>query len=107
MNELREKLLRGMLDLVMLRLIAEQPTHGYNIISSIRKRYGVYFSASTVYPMLSALEKEGYFKSQWNTQTDRPRKIYVITEKGKMMLGHGQTELETIVKPLIQVRVNE
>lgn len=119
MNELREKLLKGMLNIVVLRLIADQPTYGYNIISSIRKRYGVYFGPSTIYPILCALEKKGYLKSEWTypitdhprspkptTPLLRPRKIYVITEKGKTLLGCGQTELETIVKPLIQVRAN-
>ena len=105
MNELREKLLKGMLDIVVLRLIAETPTHGYHIIDTVRKRYQVYFGPSTIYHLLCDLEKKGYVKSQWNTETDRPRKTYTITLKGKTLLGCGQTELETIVKPLIQVRV--
>ena len=104
MNELREKLLKGMLDLVVLRLIVEKPTHGYEIIITIKKRYRIYLGPSTIYPMLCDLEKKGYIKSQWNI-SGRPRKMYAITEKGKTLLGCGQTELESIVKPLIQVKV--
>jgi len=115
MNELREKLVKGMLDIVMLRIIADQPTHGYKIIKTIQQRYDLYFGPSTIYPMLNVLEKEGYVKSQWEfpsskhkfgKPTDKPCKTYTITLKGKTRLGCGQTELETIVKPLIQVRAN-
>ena len=101
MNEFREKLLKGMLDTITLKLIAENPTHGYHIIAAVRKRYQIYFGASTVYPMLCNLEKKGYVKSQWNMNGKKPCKIYAITEKGKTLLDCSQTELEMIVKPLI------
>jgi len=104
MKDLREKMLKGMLDLHVLRLIAEQSTHGYKIIKTLRKRFHVYFGPSTIYPLLNTLEKKGYVKSQWQLHPDRPRKTYIITEKGKTLLGCGQRELEIIVKPLIKVK---
>jgi len=101
-GEFREKLLKGMLDTITLKLIAENPTHGYHIITAIRKHYQIYFGASTIYPLLCNLEKKGYIKSQWNMNGKKPCKIYVITEKGKTMLKYSRIELETFVKPLIQ-----
>lgn len=44
-----EKLLKGVLDIVVLRLINEHGSiHGYQIIKTIRQRYGIYFSPSTL-----------------------------------------------------------
>lgn len=106
MVKVREKLLKGMLDIVVLRLINEHGTiHGYEIIKTIRQRYGVYFSPSTIYPLLAHLEKIGYVKSEWvMAQGKRPIKTYVLTVKGKTEMETSQTELKVIVMPLCTVQ---
>jgi len=57
MKEVQTKLMRGLLDLVVLQFLRVHPMHGYKIITSIRKNFGVYFGPSTIYPMLSELGK--------------------------------------------------
>lgn len=104
--KVREKLLKGMLDIVVLRLINEHGfLHGYEIIKTIRQRYGVYFSPSTIYPLLAQLERKGYVESEWRmAETKRPIKTYTLTVKGKTEMETSQTELKIIVMPLCTVQ---
>jgi DNA-binding PadR family transcriptional regulator len=57
-KKVQVKLTRGLLDLIVLQFLSAQPMHGYQIITQIRKTFGVYFGPSTVYPLLNALEKK-------------------------------------------------
>ena len=65
MRKAEIKLVRGLLDLVVLGLLKEKSIHGYGVITSIRRNFGVYFGPSTIYPLLGDLETKGYIKSQW------------------------------------------
>ena len=57
-KEVSTKLTKGLLDLIILQFVSTQPMHGYQIITKIRKNFGVYFGPSTVYPLLNTLEKK-------------------------------------------------
>ena len=94
------KLMRGLLDLVVLQFLRAQPMHGYQIITSLRKQFGVYFGPSTIYPLLSVLEENGYIKSHWDLENDRPRKVYGITPQGTELLGCTEDSLTHIYRKL-------
>jgi DNA-binding PadR family transcriptional regulator len=74
--------------------------HGYQIISQIRKSFGVYFGPSTVYPLLGTMEKKGYVASEWNMENDRPRKVYRLTNEGQSMLNFTENSLNLIIKKI-------
>jgi len=74
--------------------------HGYQIITSIRKNFGVYFGPSTIYPLLNTLEKKGFVKSEWNMNTERPRKIYSLTSNGQNMLNFTEESLNLICRKM-------
>ena len=97
-KEAQTKLMKGLLDLVVLQLLSQQPMHGYQIITKIRKSFGVYFGPSTIYPLLGALEKKGQVRSVWNMETDRPRKIYSLTTDGQNMLNFTEESLNLICR---------
>ena len=59
-KEVSTKLMKGLLDLIILQFLSTEPMHGYQVITKIRKNYGVYFGPSTIYPLLGTLEKKGY-----------------------------------------------
>ena len=73
-KEVSNKLMKGLLDLIILQFLSNQPMHGYQIITKIRKNFGVYFGPSTVYPLLNTLEKKGFVKSEWNMNFDKTKK---------------------------------
>jgi DNA-binding PadR family transcriptional regulator len=85
----------GRLRLYLLRLLDEEPRHGYEVIRLLRDRFmGVYApSPGTIYPRLARLEEEGLVTHD----EENGRKVYRITEAGREELrkrGDELTELE-------------
>ncbi len=99
-KEVSTKLMKGLLDLIILQFLSTQPMHGYQIITKIRKNFGVYFGPSTIYPLLGTLEKKGLVDSQWNMNYERPRKIYRLTNNGRSMLNFTEDSLNMICRKL-------
>ena len=97
-KETQTKLTKGLLDMIVLQYLDKESMHGYQMITKIRKGFGVYFGPSTVYPLLGLLEKKGYVKSAWNMNTGRPRKVYSLTNDGKNVLSFTESSLNLIVK---------
>ena len=99
-KEVQAKLMKGLLDLIVLQFLNGQPMHGYQIITKIRKNFGVYLGPSTIYPLLATLEKKGYVNSEWNMHTERPRKIYKLTNEGFSLLNFTEDSLNFICRKI-------
>ena len=99
-KEASTKLMKGLLDLVVLQFLSTEPMHGYQVITRIRKNFGVYFGPSTVYPLLGTLEKKGYIDSHWDMNFERPRKVYRLTNDGKNMLNYTEDSLNMICRKI-------
>ena len=99
-KEISAKLTKGLLDIIILQLVSTQPMHGYQIITKIRKNFGVYFGPSTIYPFLNTLEKKGFLKSEWNMNFERPRRIYNLTSNGQNMLNFTEDSLNLICRKI-------
>ena len=106
LKEVETKLMRGLLDLIILKFLTRKPMHGYNIITSIRKNFGVYFGPSTIYPLLGVLEENGYIKSQWNLKCERPKKVYSLTPEGTNLLKSTEESLNHICRKLTSIGLN-
>jgi len=99
-KEVQLKLMKGMLDLIVLQYLDCQPMHGYEFISRIRKTFGVYFGPSTIYPILHTLEKKEYVESKWDHSNERPRKVYNITHEGQTFLNYTCDSLDFIFRKM-------
>jgi len=99
-KEVQVKLMKGLLDLIVLQFLNTQPMHGYQIITKIRKNFGVYFGPSTIYPLLNSLEKKGYVKSEWDMHNERPRKVYQLTTEGQNLLNFTEDSLNFICRKI-------
>jgi len=104
-KEVQSKLTKGLLDMIILDYVREEGAHGYQIITKIRKDFGVYFGPSTVYPLLGRLEKKGYLKSAWDMTAERPRKIYKLTTQGQELLSFTMNSLKLISKSVLNDNV--
>ena len=84
----------GRLRLYLLKLLAEEPRHGYDIIRALEDRFmGLYApSAGTVYPRLARLADEGLV----SVTEEEGRKVYAITDAGRAELAARSDELEDI-----------
>ncbi len=92
-KETQIKFTKNLLDMIILQHLEKQSMHGYQLLTSIRKDCGVYFGPSTIYPLLGLLEKKGVVQSAWNMTTERPRKIFYLTQKGKELLNATENSL--------------
>jgi DNA-binding PadR family transcriptional regulator len=99
-KEAQTKLTKGLLDMIILQYLNQESMHGYQLLTKIRKGFGVYFGPSTIYPLLGLLEKKGYVKSAWNMDTERPRKVYTLTNEGKVVLNFTENSLNLICKTM-------
>ena len=106
-KETQTKLTKGLLDMIILQYLQQEPMHGYQLITKIRKTFGVYFGPSTVYPLLGALEKKGYVTSTWNMDADRPRKVYQISNDGKSVLNFTENSLNAICRTMVTNNKNQ
>jgi PadR family transcriptional regulator, regulatory protein PadR len=97
-RDTESKLVKGLLDFIILQLLSTQPMHGYQIITQLRKSFGVYFGPSTIYPLLATLEKKNCIISEWNLDTQRPRKMYNITKDGQSQLTNTENSLMSICR---------
>jgi PadR family transcriptional regulator PadR len=101
-KQVQTKLTKGLLDLIVLQFLYSKPMHCYQIIIKIRRTFGVYFGPSTIYPLLSSLEKKGQVVSEWNTESERPRRVYELTEKGRSLLSYTENSLNLICKTIMK-----
>jgi DNA-binding PadR family transcriptional regulator len=99
-KDVQTKLTKGLLDLIVLEFLSSQPLHGYQIITKIRRTFGVYFGPSTIYPLLNSMEKHGYTKSEWDMTSERPRKVYNITIEGGHLINYTEDSLNFILRRL-------
>ena len=92
----------GELRFVILQLIAEKPSYGYEIIKAIGERLsGVYApSPGVVYPTLTMLEEEGFATV---AATDGAKKLYTITEAGREELKANKSLVDAIFARIAQV----
>jgi len=96
-NHFAKKIVKGMLDHVILEALTEHPCHGYGLIQLVRKKYRVYFGPSTMYPLLNQLEELGFIKSAWSLNGGRPQKQYSLTPKGFAELTLQRRDIEMIL----------
>ena len=81
---------QGTLDLLLLKIIAVQPTHGYAIAQRLQQisREIVQVPGGSLYPALHRLENRGLVKSEWReTDNGRDAKFYRLTRKGRAHLN--------------------
>jgi DNA-binding PadR family transcriptional regulator len=91
----------GELRLVLLKLIADEPRHGYQLIKAVEElTQGAYApSPGVVYPTLSLLADEGAVKE---TEGEGSRKAFAVTEQGQAELTEKAAEVERIVARLTE-----
>lgn len=82
-------LLKGTLDVLILRTLGWQPMHGYAISRFIREQSGDVFRVEegALYPALRRLEERGLIEGEWAvTETGREAKYYSLTDAGRRQM---------------------
>jgi PadR family transcriptional regulator PadR len=88
MNAPKIELLRGTLDMLVLKVVALGPSHGYAIAQRLRQISQDFFQIhqGSLYPALHRLEDRGWLRSESKeSETGREAKFYSLTKKGRQM----------------------
>lgn len=90
------------LKLVLLKLVSEQPRHGYDLIRAIEELTGGAYSPSpgVVYPTLTLLSEMGHIRED---QSEGSRKTYAITPDGQAFLDARKTEVAALMARLAEL----
>jgi PadR family transcriptional regulator len=85
-EEIVQHIIRNLLDIQLLRIIQAQSTWGYKIKKQVETDFNIKLRHGALYPSLNNLEKKGFLESKKQQKDGRQRKVYTITENGKIYL---------------------
>lgn len=100
------ELMKGTLDILILRTLSRGPNHGYGIARWLRESSRDEFQVEegALYPALRRMEKRGFLVSDWETtETGREAKIYRLTARGRTELDAALSNWERYVAAMAQV----
>src|ERR1700738_3801407 len=89
MDSQKSDLLQGTLDVLILKIVALGPIHGYGIAQRIRhiSKAILQVQQGSLYPALHRLEKRGWLSAEWGeAETGREAKFYSLTRVGRKQL---------------------
>ena len=89
MSDAKADLLKGTLDLLILKALTFGPRHGYGIARWLEEssRELLKIEEGSLYPALSRMEQRGWIRSEWgSSETNRKAKYYRLTTRGQGQL---------------------
>jgi transcriptional regulator len=99
-------LVQGTLDLLLLKILALEPLHGWAISQRLRQVSGdeLRVSDGSLYPALYKLEQEGWIKAEWKTsELGRRAKFYSLTASGRRKLEEETEEWRRLSSAISRV----
>lgn len=101
-DNLVQELRRGVITLAVLSQLQEAQ-YGYSAMKLLADR-GLEIDQGTLYPLLRRLESQGLLESTWRLEETRPRRYYVISERGRKilpLLREEWTKMIETIEPLL------
>lgn len=103
MSSPKADLLKGTLDLLILKALTFGPRHGYGIARWLEESSHdlLHIEEGSLYPALSRLQKRGLIGSEWGaSETNRKAKYYRLTPRGRSQLGTQALGWERLVEAM-------
>ncbi len=92
-------MVQGTLDLLILKVIALEPMHGWAIAQRIRQMSGdvLHVGQGALYPSLHKLEQNGWVSAEWAiSENNRRAKYYTLTKAGRKALDREAAQWERL-----------
>jgi transcriptional regulator len=105
MGENRTDLLRGTLDLLVLKTLSLEPLHGVGISRRITQITKGAFQVSfgSLFPSLHRMEERGWVEAEWRTsENNRRAKYYRLTSSGRTQLKVEERDWNLVVKVMTE-----
>ena len=105
-NSIAPELLPGTLDLLILRVLALGPLHGYGIAQRLRQVSDdvLQVGESSLYPALQRLRLHGWVKAEWGaSENNRRARYYTLTTAGRKQLVSEREEYDRMAEAIQKV----
>ncbi len=102
----KSDLLQGTLDMLILKIVALGPVHGYGISLRIRQisKEVLQVQQGSLYPALHRLEKRGWLNAEWGeSENGRQAKFYKLSPKGRKQLQAEESNWERLTQAVTQI----
>lgn len=99
-------LVQGTLDLLILKILALEPLHGWAISQRLKQVSGEVLQVSdgSLYPALHKLEQEGWIKAEWKpSENNRRAKFYTLTRPGRKHLEQEAANWKRLSAAISQI----
>ena len=99
-------LVQGTLDLLLLKILALEPLHGWAISQRLRSVSNEVLQVSdgSLYPSLHKLEQHGWIRAEWRpTENNRRAKFYALTAAGRRHLARERANWDRLSSAISQV----
>lgn len=106
MLENRKEILRGTLDMLILKTLSLEPLHGLGISRRIEQITDGVFQVKpgSLFPALHRMEAEGWIKGAWGeSENNRKARYYVVTTAGRARLGEEKQDWSHLVLTISKV----
>jgi PadR family transcriptional regulator PadR len=102
----KSDLLQGTLDMLILKIVALGPVHGYGISQRIRQisKEVLQVQQGSLYPALHRLEKRGWLAAEWGeSDSGRQAKFYKLSAKGRKQLLSEESNWDRLAQAVTQI----
>ncbi|HEU4996112.1 MAG TPA: PadR family transcriptional regulator [Gemmatimonadaceae bacterium] len=102
----KQELLKGTLDMLVLRTLSIQPLHGYGIAQQIEasSEDALRIEQGSLFPALERLQKRGWITAKWGqSPTGRRARYYTITAAGRRQLGNEISSFDAMIVAINRV----
>jgi PadR family transcriptional regulator, regulatory protein PadR len=99
------QLRKGMLELLLLNVIAKEERYGYEIVQQLRRIDGLQITESTVYPILERLRSDGYVEVRREPSPNGPvRRYYSLTKAGTYRVAEMNEYWDSLNRSIYELR---
>jgi PadR family transcriptional regulator PadR len=103
---MNSELLPGTLHLLILKMVARGPLHGYAIAKRIKQTSGDEFviEEGSLYPALQRMLAKGWLEAEWGTsETNRRARFYRLTTEGRKQLMRESSQFSRLAAAIARV----
>jgi transcriptional regulator len=105
----KQDILQGTLDLLILKVLAREPMHGYGLMQRLTELTGGVFNVTpgSLFPSLQRLEEHAWIAGEWGTsENNRRARFYSLTKAGRKQLAREEQQWVAITLAMAKVLQN-
>jgi transcriptional regulator len=106
MGKQKPEMIKGTLDMLILKVVSLEPMHGWGISERIQQisRDALHVNQGSLYASLHKLTREGWIRSFWETtENNRRARYYALTRAGERQLGEEAEHWDRLAEGVARI----